>query len=316
MDHPLVSVVLPTHNRAGTYLPGALATALAQEDVAMELVVVDDGSSDATGELLASQNDERLRVVRHEQPQGVSRARNRGIEEARGAWVALLDDDDLWAPQKLHRQVEEAARAGAGWTWTGGIAIAADHRPLRALAARPAEGMHRRLLAENVIACPSMVAARTDLVRDLGGFDPSFQAFADWDLWIRLAAAAPGAACREPLVAYVEHSSNMWAGSRDPESGRSELQLLAAKHAEAARTAGFEFGHKLSTRWAASRRRLSGQRLGAAATYLRGGLRHRSGGDLVRAAGTLLGENAWARARGRQFGAAELPDWLRADAGE
>lgn len=308
---PSVTVVLPTHNRAGSHLPAALATALGQRDVDLEVLVVDDGSSDHTGTLLAEQPDPRLRSVRHDTPEGVARARNRGVAEATGEWVAFLDDDDLWAPDKLRRQLDAAMAAGAGWAWTGGIAIDLARHPIRALAARPPEGMHRRLLAENVITCPSMVAARTDLARDVGGFDPAFQVFADWDLWIRLAAAAPGAASPEPLVGYVEHSENMWAGSRDPEQGREELELLSAKHGEAARRAGFEFGYKLRTRWAASRHRLSGRRLAAAGTYLRGGLRHRSGGDVVRAAGALLGDDAWSRARGRRFGPAELPAWLR-----
>src|SRR4051812_3505416 len=97
---PQVSIVLPTHNRT-SMLQQALGCALDQEGVDLEVIVVDDGSSDDTPEVLGRVEDERLRVIRNERPQGVSRARNSAIERANGDWIAFLDDDDLWAPGKL-----------------------------------------------------------------------------------------------------------------------------------------------------------------------------------------------------------------------
>ncbi|MBV8991348.1 MAG: glycosyltransferase family 2 protein, partial [Solirubrobacterales bacterium] len=87
--------MIPTRNR-WPFLSHTLASALAQESVSLEVVVVDDGSDDQTPERLPAVGDPRVRVFRHERGLGVARARNKGIEEARGAWIAFLDDDDTW----------------------------------------------------------------------------------------------------------------------------------------------------------------------------------------------------------------------------
>ncbi|HEX6207479.1 MAG TPA: glycosyltransferase family 2 protein, partial [Actinomycetota bacterium] len=107
---PEISAIVPTHNRAGL-LTTTLRTVLWQRDVSLEVVVVDDGSSDATADLVEGLGDPRVRLVRHDAPRGVSTARNRGASEARGDWLAFCDDDDLWAPDKLARQLA-AARDG------------------------------------------------------------------------------------------------------------------------------------------------------------------------------------------------------------
>jgi glycosyltransferase involved in cell wall biosynthesis len=101
---PLVSVVIPTYN-APAYLKEALATVFAQTLDDLEVIVVNDGSTDDTAEHLARVQDPRLRVVTQEN-RGIGPARNRGIEEARGVYVAFLDHDDLWLPDKLRSQVE------------------------------------------------------------------------------------------------------------------------------------------------------------------------------------------------------------------
>ncbi|MFL5884580.1 MAG: glycosyltransferase family 2 protein, partial [Thermoleophilaceae bacterium] len=95
-----VSVVIPTHNR-WPQMRGTLDGALGQTGVEHEVIVVDDCSSDGTAEGLAGIENDRLRFLRHEQNRGVAAARNTGIEAARHEWLAFLDDDDLWAPNKL-----------------------------------------------------------------------------------------------------------------------------------------------------------------------------------------------------------------------
>ena len=124
---PTVTVVIPTHNRK-ELLRYALMSALRQEGVALEVIVVDDGSSDGTAEMLAALTDRRVRVVHHETAQGVSAARNRGIEEARGEWIAFLDDDDLWAPDKLRLQLESATKSGRRWVYVGHVNITLANR--------------------------------------------------------------------------------------------------------------------------------------------------------------------------------------------
>ena len=107
-----ITVVIPTHNRA-QLMPKTLRSVLRQRGVELEVVVVDDGSSDATPEILQRIRDPRVRWLRHEEPQGVANARNLGFVAVDTPWVAFTDDDDLWAPDKLACQL--AARRAAPW---------------------------------------------------------------------------------------------------------------------------------------------------------------------------------------------------------
>ena len=106
---PLVSVVIPTHNRADL-TSGAIQSCLMQENIPLEVVVVDDGSSDdVTSALTSFSEDGRVRLIRHERNRGVSAARNSGVRAARGKFVAFLDSDDAWRPAKLEKQVANIA---------------------------------------------------------------------------------------------------------------------------------------------------------------------------------------------------------------
>jgi glycosyltransferase involved in cell wall biosynthesis len=202
---PEVSVVIPTRNRA-RLVSRSVRSALAQRDVDLEVVVVDDASDDDTQVALAGVYDSRITVLRNESRRGVSATRNRGIDAAGGRWVAFLDDDDLWSPNKLSEQLGAASKAGAAWAYTGFVQV--DER-LRVLAGQPPlppEQVQRCLLARNVLAAgASVVLAERELLRRLGGFDTSLSTLEDWDLWIRLALSGPPAAVLEPLAAYVEH---------------------------------------------------------------------------------------------------------------
>ena len=122
---PEVSVVVSTQNRWPLMARTSLRAALLQEDVELEVLVVDDGSDERAPGDLPGLDDPRVRVLRHDAPLGVASARNAGIREARGAWVALLDDDDVWAPRKLRSQVDAAAAAGAGFAYSGAVATMA-----------------------------------------------------------------------------------------------------------------------------------------------------------------------------------------------
>ena len=205
MTAPEVSVVIPTHDRSH-FLALTLASALWQENVDLEVIVVDDGSRDATGEIVAALHDPRVRLIRHETPEGVSSARNDGIDEAGGAWVAFLDDDDLWAPAKLRAQLRAANGAGSAWAYTGVVKI--DERQ-RVIGGRPPpspQEVFARLGRWNLVpgGCSGVIAAR-EVLTAVGQFDRRLVNLADWDLWIRLARTGPPACAPDPLVAYRLH---------------------------------------------------------------------------------------------------------------
>jgi glycosyltransferase involved in cell wall biosynthesis len=311
VSSPEVTVVVPTHNRWDHLRRAALPAALGQRDVELELIVVDDGSADQTPRRLAELADPRLRVLRNDVAMGVAQARNRGVAVASAPWVAFLDDDDLWSPWKLRRQLDAVgAVEGAGFAYAAAVFLDGAGAPLRPDPAPPAETVARELRSRDVVGGPSTVLARTELVRELGGFDHALSVLADWDLWLRLAELAPAAACPEVLVAYREHGDNMSAETA--QGVFAELDLLRRRHALGSELDGVEF-----TRWVAGHQRRAGRPLAASRAYLHGARQFRSGALLVRGLGMPLGERAMgipARLRALRGKQAEVvsPDWVDA----
>jgi glycosyltransferase involved in cell wall biosynthesis len=315
-DAPEVTVVVPTHSRWDLLSTAALPSAFGQQGVEVEVVVVDDGSTDATAERLRTIADPRLRVVRHEHARGVAQARNAGISAARAPWVAFLDDDDLWSPTKLRQQLDAAATADAVFAYGGAAALTIERRWVYSLAPAAPDTLASVLLERNVLwgGC-SNVLARADVLRDLGGFDEELYQLTDWDLWIRLARTGPAAACPDVLVACIEHSGSMLLTSKDDVF--HEFDLIERKHRPARLSAAVEIDRRLFTRWVALGHRRAGRRFRAARIYAAAAL---GGGDLgavARAVAALFGERpvAWLRpllriggARGRT-GSGE-PPWL------
>jgi glycosyltransferase involved in cell wall biosynthesis len=205
---PEVSVVIPAYN-AAAYLAGAVDSVLAQTFGDRELVVVDDGSTDATPQVLEGYGSS-VRVVRQAN-QGVAAARNRGLRESRGRWVAFLDADDQWAPDKLARQVEALrGQPGHGACATRFTVVDEGKGPVEVRGARSGEAtLEALLLNGNVVGTPSTVISERTLLEACGGFDPALSQCADWDLWIRVALRTAFVCLEEPLVAYRRHGSNM-----------------------------------------------------------------------------------------------------------
>ena len=278
---PDVSVVIPTHNRQ-RLLRQALRSVVAQRGVDLEVVVVDDGSADGTAEVVAGLPDGRVRLVRHRRPLGVSAARNRGIAEVRGSWVAFLDDDDLWAPNKLASQLAAARRERRAWAVAGAVSV--DDR-LRVLTGEPPL-LPERITAElprynSVPAGASNVMVHADLLADTGGFDPGLRHMADWDLWIRLGRSGPPATVSRPLLAYRLHGANATMDTAfDPHEPLAELDEIVDRY-------GIPADRLAVDRWIAWTCLRAGRRGAALRAYLRAA----RGGDpksLVRAAVGLL----------------------------
>jgi glycosyltransferase involved in cell wall biosynthesis len=311
-----VTTVVATRDRWEMLSRAALPSALSQEDVDHEVIVVDDGSRDATSDRLAGLAEPRLRVIRHDHPLGVAKARNAGIAAARGTWVGFLDDDDLWSPRKLRLQLDAAAAADAEFAYARALAVDEQRRPLFGFPLPPPEGLAARLLRWNHLAAGgSNVVVRGDLVRRLGGFDERLFQLADWDLWIRLALAGKPTACPETLVGYVVHDESMLLIDR--RDVFDEMDYLVSKHRPASEQLGVEFDRALFSRWVARGHRRAGRRVLAARTYLDGARRHRDAGAVIRAFGALLGERAnaaWRVAAAAGGSGAEAPgpepEWL------
>jgi glycosyltransferase involved in cell wall biosynthesis len=265
------------------------------------VVVVDDASTDGTDERLAAVGDERLRVVRHAKQLGQAQARNTGLAEARGAWVAFLDDDDVWSPRKLRSQLDAVEARNAVWAYTTMLVLDHQTNVIETLAAPDPDEIRSLLRGRNALSAgASAVIARTDVARDLGGFDTELNELTDWDFWLRLAEAGSAAAATEPLVGYFRHPQQMrLMGESNVEA---EFALLAAKH-------GLEGQDLQFSRWVAMGHLRAGRPLKAAGTYLRSGLAHRSPGNIARAAAALLGERAFAFRR-RLVAERFEPAWL------
>jgi GT2 family glycosyltransferase len=207
---PQVSVIIPTYNCA-RYLPEAIDSVLAQTYRDFEIIVVDDGSTDDTPDVLARYG-EAILVIR--QPnQGRGAARNAGILAARGQYIAFLDADDLWLPEKLEKQVALLrARAGAGWVYSDHALLDANGGRgegfLRLYGIRPAPDGGRMLpaLLKACVAQTGTVVVRAECFRKVGLFDVSFRRSQDYDMWIRLACHFETACVDEVLALYRQHA--------------------------------------------------------------------------------------------------------------
>jgi glycosyltransferase involved in cell wall biosynthesis len=221
-----------------------LKTVLRQRQVELEVIVVDDGSTDDTADTVQRLGDPRIRLLRHETPQGVSAARNHGIREARGRWLGFLDDDDLWSPHKLSSQLR-AAGSSAAWVYTGDVEIDWRGRIIAGKPPLPPEVLMRRLPTWNVVpgGCSGVVATR-EAVDAVGGFDLGLINVADWDLWIRLARHGPPAWAPEPLVGYRSHAGQ---ASLDVGLILRETRLLERRYGR--RIEWGELHHYLAYRW-------------------------------------------------------------------
>lgn len=206
---PTVSIITPTYDRLQLLLQ-TVASVRAQRLEDWDLVIVDDGSTDGTGDHVAGLGDERIRLVTLSHVGNVARARNAGLKHARGDYVAFLDSDDLWLPEKLALQMAEMERAGVGWSYTGFEVIDPDGQPLppRAGHWKPLAGriLEQVLTTEAAVGISTLMVER-DLLERVGPFDedPTLNFREDYELVLRLAAAAEAGVVDAPLVRVREH---------------------------------------------------------------------------------------------------------------
>jgi glycosyltransferase involved in cell wall biosynthesis len=212
MAAPTVSVIMPIYNVA-PYVRAAVESVLAQSWRDFELIAVDDESSDGTPEQLAGIDDPRVRVIRQKHA-GSAAARNRGLREARGRYVAFLDGDDLWLPGKLKAQVEWLEghpRTDLVFTASRVVDESGEDAG-RATFGRPGTVSFPTLLVEDVIGNGSSAMLRREAIDTAGWFDTRLVAGADHDLWLRTALL------REHNIHGLPHTLTLYRRRQGQES--------------------------------------------------------------------------------------------------
>jgi teichuronic acid biosynthesis glycosyltransferase TuaG len=223
-------VIVPVFN-AERFLEEALAGVAAQSFRDFEIVVVDDGSTDETPHVVERWRRrfrEEMRVFRQDNA-GLAAARNTGVREARGRFVAFLDGDDVWLPTYLERMVGLAAGGEGSVFYCGARFIDETGADLPQTTDRvvPPAQMYEALLRANFLV-PSAVVARCDALGSAEPFDVSFRRLQDWELWLRLARdGARFVGISDQLVRYRAHAASL---SSDLEGGEDAVLAIMRKH--------------------------------------------------------------------------------------
>jgi glycosyltransferase involved in cell wall biosynthesis len=206
---PKVTVVIPAYN-AMAFLPETLDRVLQQTFTDFEVLIVNDGSTDEIASWFTTVNDDRVRLI-SQANQGLSGARNTGIAEARGEYIAFLDADDLWAPTKLEQQVrclDRCPEVGLVYTWTR--LVDETGKPTGVKYDSQVEGnVWQQILVGDIVCSGSSAMVRRDCFDRVGRFDPNLSSAADFDMWTRIAAEYPFAVVKEFSIDYRQHSSSM-----------------------------------------------------------------------------------------------------------
>ncbi len=200
-----VSVIIPTWNRADT-LEKAVRSVLRQTFPPLEVLVCDDGSTDSSRERVRLIGDDRVRWLEGIRGGRPAIPRNRGIGESRGDWVAFLDDDDEWLPDKLEKQILLAEKLGSRAICSNANRSVSGHSIGKYLAWERDCITFDELLQVNLVICSSVLVHKSLFTR-ANGFpeDPRLMALEDYALWLRIATLGSFAYVAEPLVVYHDN---------------------------------------------------------------------------------------------------------------
>ena len=181
-----ISVIIPTYNRAHLICE-SIQSALLQTHNNIEVIVIDDASTDNTRQVIKKINDNRICYFRHDRNKGASCARNTGLKKVNGQYVAFLDDDDKWLPSKLEKQLDifNNGSKSIGLVTCGFRYCYKDQFVEKVLTNEVRE--YDKLLVQNVIGSNSLPLVKKECFENAGFFDETLQSCQDWDLWIRIA---------------------------------------------------------------------------------------------------------------------------------
>jgi glycosyltransferase involved in cell wall biosynthesis len=239
---PLLSVVIPSYNRAD-YIGETIESVLQQTYSNIEVVVIDDGSTDNTAQVVEPFAP-RVRYIRQENAErGASR--NHGLRLAKGEYIAFLDSDDLWLPDKAERGIHFLRdRPGVGMLCTDAIEIDGEGKERRLLHARGYSGkVTGKLLQNNFVIMPTHLA-RTSVVREIGGFreERKLSGSEDWEMWVRLSLVAEIAYIPQVTAKYRVHTANTMSSAEGMQRSMGRAAQLFNESEHLART------HKRSLR--------------------------------------------------------------------
>ncbi len=228
----LVSIIIPTYNRA-CYISETIKTVLDQTYQSIEIIIIDDGSTDSTRAVVQAINDSRIRYISQENSGLPAVARNHGLRIARGEYIAFLDSDDLWMPDKLEKQISAFNFCpGLLAVATNGIAMKNSLKKNMFTMFRNARPSFRQMLNNNMVI-NSSVLMRTDVIREVGFLDEDkrLKTSEDYDYWLRILYFKDNSILilKDRLIIYRLHESNIL----NPENKRlieECVQLIFAKY--------------------------------------------------------------------------------------
>ncbi len=197
----LISIIMAAYNSEKT-IEQAISSVIAQTYPQFELLVIDDCSTDNTAALIErlAQRDSRIRLIRNEKNSGVSYTRKRGLKEACGEWIAILDSDDAWRPNKLEKQIALQQEKNADLLYTGSAFMGSNGNAIDYILHAPAEIDYRRLLKQNLISNSSVLVRKTLYVKYYAIGDNMHEDFAMWLQMLKAGNVAYGV--DEPLLVY------------------------------------------------------------------------------------------------------------------
>lgn len=233
----MISVIITTYKREPSIISRALNSVLAQTYRDIEIIVVDDSPVDypsrkkveTTVKDCQKVNDIEISYIQHERNRGACAARNTGINYAKGEYIAFLDDDDEWLPEKLERQIQVMHSSDAALVYCGRICKNdVSGRSVVENTKYYKGNVFTLLLYSNFIGSTSFPLLKADCLKQVGGFDEKMQSAQDYDVWLRIAENNQIDYVAEPLVIYHEHDGEQITSN--PQKKISGLERLNEKY--------------------------------------------------------------------------------------
>lgn len=227
----LISVVIPTCNRA-SMLKRALDSVLKQTFDDIEIFVVDDASSDNTPEVIKNYLNDRVHYIRLDESKGANFARNLAVSKTQGQYIAFLDDDDVWMPEKLRKQMMVfEADSSIGLVYTGVEVIHTGYSNIYHTSPKLRGNLSKSILTFNYIGSTSSVMVKRAVFERAGGFDINLPQLQDYDLWIRICQISNIGYVSASLIKYYVHN-NVSQITTSVAKNKKAIEIIDAKYSE------------------------------------------------------------------------------------